>query len=432
MTAPHASQTGCSLRQALVVGLCAAIGFFSQVLTGWGEEVPRPPKAAEPVAAPAAKARPAAWKRNVVRKLEITLKSKSSFKAEKVPLEKLLASLADSHDIAIKLDKPVLEKAGIRADVPVSVAAKNETLESILQSLLKDLGLRHRIDGEELVVTTLEAADAADAAAKERQAADLQPAARQDAEAPAAVAAEAAVEAAGAIVVQFNAQGAQFEQQFRPLLEAELHLIRKVCQPTPEQKTTLKKEGEAAFKDAIGQYTAAQQKMMQGGWRGDQAFPNPKRLLQAALIAAVKKHLTDEQVAVYDKEIEQRTSNYRRVAVQSLVSLLDQDLVLSSDQREKISAALYDNWNDAWCQSLEVFMYGADYLPNLPDQHVAVFLNPVQKDIWRGAQRNGGMTIFGGGFMQGMAVGEIVWDDEPVQGVEIEVQPVNELQPEDE
>ena len=109
-----------------------------------------------------------------------------------------------------------------------------------------------------------------------------------------------------------------------------------------------------------------------------------------------------------------RDASRKQLAVRNLVARLDHDLILSPDQREKVAESLRSHWDDSWGQSLEMFMYDYQFLPPIPDQHVAPFLNDSQKKVWRGTQK---VQTFWGGF--GMVGG--VMAEDPLEDDELRV-----------
>ncbi len=204
----------------------------------------------------------------------------------------------------------------------------------------------------------------------------------------------------------------QFTQQFRPVLRTELHFLKTVCAPTKEQKQKIALEGDKALKAAVKKYAQNQQQMMNGQWRGGQQ-PDPRKLIQQGLLAAVKANLTPEQSQSYLAEIDRRNQDLKSVSVRNLVARIDQDLVLTADQREQLAAALHKDWKDAWGGSLEMFMYGNEYLPVLPDKLIAPILTPVQKKVWSGAQKTQVNAFFGGmGFLGGVEMDADPVDEE--------------------
>lgn len=188
---------------------------------------------------------------------------------------------------------------------------------------------------------------------------------------------------------------AQFMPQMRPLLRTELHFVKTVCQPTKEQQKAIAILADKAFKDAVRTYAEAQQKMMQGQWRGN-AQPDPAKALQDGMLAAVRACLPPEQAARYQHELDRRAADKKSVAIQNIVVRIDQELVLASDQREALARALDKDWKPAWGGNLESYMYGNDLLPALPQKLIEPILTPTQKKVWAGSQKASANVYFGG------------------------------------
>ena len=93
-------------------------------------------------------------------------------------------------------------------------------------------------------------------------------------------------------------------------------------------------------------------------------------------------------------EMVKRGEARKRVALLNLVAKIDKDMVLSKDQREKISESLKKNWKSGWDQSLEMFMHGDENVPRPADEMVVPFLNETQKQAWRDS--NTGQNQFWG------------------------------------
>jgi hypothetical protein len=82
---------------------------------------------------------------------------------------------------------------------------------------------------------------------------------------------------------------------------------------------------------------------------------------------------------------------------------LDQDLVLTAKQREKLTESLSSNWQDAWGQSLEMWIHNIQFMPAIPDKYVVRLLNKTQQTVWRGTQRQNHFHM-GFGFGHAMVV----------------------------
>jgi len=217
---------------------------------------------------------------------------------------------------------------------------------------------------------------------------------------------------------------AQFIQQYQPLLQTELYFLRKVCHPNKDQGKKLTAAGKNALEDAGQKMADVQGKMMRGQFAvfpGNDVYPDPRKVIREGLTVAAKETLTPEQIATYQKELENRIAARKRTMVKYLVAKLDGELALTPDQRAKMVDALTDNWQDAWDQTVEMVMYGENFLPVLPDHLVVNVLTDTQLKIWRTANRNRGAMMGGVGFFPGIAVmnggvdiTEEPWGDEPV------------------
>ena len=134
---------------------------------------------------------------------------------------------------------------------------------------------------------------------------------------------------------------------------------------------------------------------------------------------AVASTLSAEQTERYQVELTKRSAARKRVALFNLVSKIDKDLLLTTEQRTKVSESLEKNWKSEWGQQLEVFVYGDQFSPILPDDQVVPFLNEKQKVIWKGLPKNANQIWgwLGMGFIQGgvMIDGDVMMIEENVE-----------------
>ncbi|TXT22000.1 MAG: hypothetical protein FD138_3841 [Planctomycetota bacterium] len=194
----------------------------------------------------------------------------------------------------------------------------------------------------------------------------------------------------------------QFLQQFRQLSKTELNFVRAICQPDKEQDKKLKTASNAALKTAVKKFAEIQKKLQQGIRAGEQPeWPDPRKLMSDVLLKSIKETMTDEAAKRY-------AAARKRAALLNLVAKLDKDLVLTADQRGKLTEAINSNWKDSWCHQLETFMYGDAYMPLLPDAQVLPVLTEKQKQIWNGIpkQHNQIWGWAGFGFVQAVEIAE--------------------------
>ncbi len=72
------------------------------------------------------------------------------------PLTDVVQFLGDKHKVTCLIDLKALEAAGIAMDAPVTLSRQSITLEELLTHLLQPLSLGWRVDGDILIVTTID------------------------------------------------------------------------------------------------------------------------------------------------------------------------------------------------------------------------------------------------------------------------------------
>src|SRR5207244_13489586 len=119
------------------------------------------------------------------------------------------------------------------------------------------------------------------------------------------------------------------------------------------------------------------------------------------------------------KEVDQRDAARKRTVVSNLVGKMDKVLVLTTEQRGKLSTILQNNWNESWSQTQWLTM-GNQYFPPTPDAKIFPILTETQKNVWRGIGK--GTVRFGlnVNILQGFEMEEEVWDDDPPRQKQVE------------
>ena len=190
----------------------------------------------------------------------------------------------------------------------------------------------------------------------------------------------------------------QYLRQARPIVRAELIFVRKVCELDMELFRRVNRDAEAAFKDVAKSFVEAQQQgraRVPGGVWSSPAVDG-LALLHEGLASVMKKHLTPEQFAHYQAEVDKRDANRKQSAVRFLIDAIDRDLYLSGPQRSKLNESLLSHWEESWSMSLEYLLYGNQFYPVGIDPFVTPFLDATQKRIWQGTQKVGGIGGVGG------------------------------------
>ncbi len=188
---------------------------------------------------------------------------------------------------------------------------------------------------------------------------------------------------------------AQWLQQARPSLRAELHLIRTTCNLTDGEAQRLGRLGLKAVKTSLRDLLAEQRK---GRQNNVMYLRDPRDIVANALLGVVTAELSAERAARYKAEVEARVAEQRTVTVRALVAILDEELYLTSEQRTELEEVLTAKWDAKWLPSLEHLQYARQYFPNIPATVLAPHLNPGQQKAFAAMQKNQGIMFgFGGG-----------------------------------
>ena len=137
---------------------------------------------------------------------------------------------------------------------------------------------------------------------------------------------------------------------------------------------------------------------------------DPRTLIANALVKPVQTTLSPEQAARYQKELDERTLARKQAWLLSVVRMTDRILVLTPEQRDKLSKILEKSWKDSWNQSY-VLMYGDHYFPAMPDAEILPILTENQKNVWRGMQK-GIRFGFHISMLQTVGMEDEVWDED--------------------
>jgi len=382
----------CSGRLAVPIVL-ALLAFATSASVTRGDEQP---PADKPAAQAARAAEPAQAKLDE-QAIRQKLIARTDFKFEKTPFAEVIEKVSEQHGVPIRLDDAALKRQGVTRNQLINVSLAKFTLGGALTQLLKPLKLHFQVVDGALLVTDVPEADLPKG-----------PPARVIIRAAPAQPADPAVDA------QLLQQQQQFSRQFQAIAKSELHFARKICEPTAEQFQQLRGDVEQTLKETLEQQTDRQKKMVAQRRNQPQAVQldlnASAKLARDAVARSVKARLSAEQSDRFYEELAQRTLDRRETAAHNFVARLDEELILSAEQRSQITVALLARWDDSWCQSLQTFMYDEQSLPNLPEAQIVKFLNPAQKKIWPTIPKNQGTMVFGGGFF-GAMLGEDIFGD---------------------
>ena len=212
--------------------------------------------------------------------------------------------------------------------------------------------------------------------------------------------AEAAVDAQ--MQQQLKQQAAHWEQLFTKLLYGELELIRSTCGDlSPKARRAIARAGEGFVKDSAmrlaevqlgrrlrrpqelpaANRVVEQEPARDEGGAAVRAMPDPLTEIPTALAEYLTEHAGEERAAAYSAEVAARTARRRKAVVDEVVSMLDDELVLTSAQREAISATLLEHWRDslALATSGSFMVNGRRMFRGVPSNELKPHLTELQR-----------------------------------------------------
>jgi hypothetical protein len=199
---------------------------------------------------------------------------------------------------------------------------------------------------------------------------------------------------------------AHYEKQFRRLYNYELSFMRIATDLNKQQFERIAAECEPVMMEAMVTYLKTR--------KPDQRPADPNLILIDGIAKAVHKHLSPEQAARYKKELDNRTAANKRMALANLVVKVDKTLILTADQRGKLTLVLENNWDDSWTQAHQ-YMHDSPEFPAMPDEKILPILTERQQTFWKSIpKRKLPSWSFGRGDLE-----EEVWPEDASNKVEV-------------
>jgi len=236
----------------------------------------------------------------------------------------------------------------------------------------------------------------------------------RDAEASALIrAALGKVEYAALFARMSKAQTPKLIEDLRPIARAEFHLIVVLCRPDDAQRRRLAADADRLVK-AVARRTFALRMaykpayMVPLGAKSGASLGDPQIWLRDAIADAAKGYLTAAQLGPYREEIGRRSAGEQAAAVSNLLVTLDDIVILSPDQRDRIAAALLSNWQEGWGHTFERYLWEG-YGPAVPDEFVRPFLRPSQRVLWE--NRRPRQELDGFGYLRGQTNAKVDEDE---------------------
>lgn len=204
-----------------------------------------------------------------------------------------------------------------------------------------------------------------------------------------------------------NPQTAALRAQIEPIVKVELSFANRACGWTKDERVAAAGAAKVWIRDFARAHlrdNGLRNRLMIVRGNGAIVGPNQQSDVEKELVAALVKQMTDAQRTAYEAERAKRAELRRDASIENIVSLLDDRLDLTPEQRGLVSQSLREKWSDDWAPSLEMFVHLPDYVPAVPDGLIEPHLTPQQRVLWQGVQKISARGIIFGGGMFGDAV----------------------------
>ena len=183
----------------------------------------------------------------------------------------------------------------------------------------------------------------------------------------------------------------------KPLVNAELSFVKRVCDPTDEQMTAIvaaAKEANEALASIVQDQRQPQavdpfgrRQEMFIGPNNQRMSVNPFKRVREDVAKLLQPLVSAEQYSRYTAEAKARDEFERDAVVETLLEMLDTKLVLSPDQQTQLREKLGADDTLMDLHSLAIYRSNAQYLPQLPETLIVPILTASQKQVWNSLNR---------------------------------------------
>lgn len=224
----------------------------------------------------------------------------------------------------------------------------------------------------------------------------------------------------------------QYRDQFAIFMKVERSFLRRTCLLTPEELAAIDGSSDLCVNAAAREMANPQGRMAEFEGRViirnnnvfhrmPTATQQPETLLLKWIVKAAEEKLPADKAELYRNEVEKRKVAVKQVQMLSLIAKLDEELLLTADQRQQLMQNLSENWQPSWEAQLELYAAAsARTVPPIPDKFIVPVLDDKQKVVWRGIEKQS--QAFWGNIQQP----HIMLVDEPAEGLEPVPEPAAE------
>jgi hypothetical protein len=193
-------------------------------------------------------------------------------------------------------------------------------------------------------------------------------------------------------------------QQMQPFLQQQLRFLKMAAEIPAEARPKIKKDAEVALRVYAKRINDQNNGMVQ-------RQEDSQALFWDKIKESLTTHLPPEMAAQALKEIDEKR-NYEVKAARLIgIGAIDQQLLLTAEQRTKIEEGMIANWKPEYIYWSNLRFYGGQYVPQIQDETlITKHLSDQQKKIWQSLQKIS-IGDFGWQMNNGEMLQQDVWWD---------------------
>lgn len=174
----------------------------------------------------------------------------------------------------------------------------------------------------------------------------------------------------------------------KPLVNAEVSFIKRVCEPDEEQMTAIVAAAQQAYQ-GMGNMVTENGRVVQvnnarvRGPNNESLTQNPYTRVRNDAAKFLGPILRKEQLERYLEESKLRDEFERQAAIDIAVGLIDDKLILTDEQREQLTEELIKNWKGVDIQQMQMYLYNPQYVPQVHIASLSKVLTQSQLKVWK-------------------------------------------------
>nr|WP_236618366.1 hypothetical protein [Rhodopirellula europaea] len=178
----------------------------------------------------------------------------------------------------------------------------------------------------------------------------------------------------------------------KPLVNAELSFVHRVCEPTEEQMKAIVESAQDSLEGMVdildpkvrGRTAST---IQYRGLDGQRLNQNPVRRIREDTMEYLPLLLSDEQYQKYKQESSQRERFEQEAASDYLAALVTYKLTLSKSQQRKLREVFLEEWPDLDSQWVVAYIDNQRFVPIIPSNLLRKVLTTEQQVAWASFQQ---------------------------------------------